>query len=95
MDRLLQRQKAIQKALAKRHLRNGHVILYEVSDPADPSRPYCLCRNPQTAQRESHTRERLLDLTTKTLAEIAAYKRATTVEKLGARVGQRCRVRSK
>jgi hypothetical protein len=26
MDRLLQRQKAIQKALAGRHLRNGHVI---------------------------------------------------------------------
>jgi len=49
---------------------------------------YCLCRNPQTAARESQTRQRLLDLTTKTLIEIAAYKRATTVEKLGARVGK-------
>jgi len=62
--------------------------IHEVSDPDDLSRRYCLCRNPQTAQRESQTRQRLLDLTTKTLAEIAAYKRATTVEKLGARVGK-------
>jgi hypothetical protein len=62
--------------------------LHEVSDPDDPTRRYCLCRNPQTAVRESQTRQRLLDLTTKGLAEIAAYKRATTVEKLGARVGK-------
>jgi transposase len=59
-----------------------------VSDPADPTRRYCLCRNPQTAQRESQTRQRLLDLTTTALADIAAYKRATTAEKLGARVGK-------
>ena len=62
--------------------------LHEVSDPDDPTRRYCLCRNPQTAERESQTRQRLLDLTTTALAEIAAYKRATTVEKLGARVGK-------
>jgi len=62
--------------------------IQEVSDPAEPSRRYCLCRNPQTAQRESATRQRLLDLTATALAGIAAYKRATTVEKLGARVGK-------
>ncbi|WPL17512.1 Transposase [Thiorhodovibrio winogradskyi] len=62
--------------------------IHEVSDPDEPTRRYCLCRNPQTAVRESQTRQRLLDLTTKTLTEIAAYKRATTVEKLGARVGK-------
>jgi transposase len=62
--------------------------IHEVSDPAEPTRRYCLCRNPQTAQRESATRQRLLDLTATALAEIAAYKRATTVEKLGARVGK-------
>ena len=62
--------------------------IHEVTDPADPSRRYCLCRNPQTAQRESETRQRLLDLTATALAEIGAYKRATTVEKLGARVGK-------
>jgi hypothetical protein len=62
--------------------------IHEVTDPAEPTRRYCLCRNPQTAQRESETRQRLLDLTTAALAEIGAYKRATTVEKLGARVGK-------
>ena len=62
--------------------------IHEVSDPADPKRRYCLCRNPQTAERESQTRQRLLDLTTTALTDIAAYKRATTVEKLGARVGK-------
>jgi transposase len=62
--------------------------IHEVTDPADPACRYCLCRNPQTAQRETKTRQRLLDLTTTALAEITAYKRATTVEKLGARVGK-------
>jgi hypothetical protein len=62
--------------------------IHEVTDPADPTRRYCLCRNPQTAQRESQTRQRLLDFTTTALADIAAYQRATTVEKLGARVGK-------
>jgi hypothetical protein len=62
--------------------------IHEVTDPAEPSRRYCLCRNPQTARRESETRQRLLDLTATALAEIGAYKRATTVEKLGARVGK-------
>jgi len=62
--------------------------IHEVTDPANPTRRYCLCRNPRTAQRESQTRQRLLDLTATALTEIAAYKRATTVEKLGARVGK-------
>ncbi len=62
--------------------------IHEVTDPADPSRRYCLCRNPLTAQRESDTRQRLLALTETALDAIAAYKRKTTVEKLGARVGK-------
>jgi len=62
--------------------------IHEVTDPANPSRRYCLCRNPATARRESGTRQRLLDLTTTALQDIAAYKRKTTVEKLGARVGK-------
>lgn len=62
--------------------------IHEVCDPADPTRRYCLCRNPQTAQRETATRQRLLDLTTTALTKIGAYQRATTVEKLGARVGK-------
>lgn len=62
--------------------------IHEVADPDDPARRYCLCRNPLTAQREGKTRERLLALTTTALDNIAAYQRATTVEKLGARVGK-------
>ncbi|MEJ2151072.1 MAG: IS1634 family transposase, partial [Chloroflexota bacterium] len=62
--------------------------IHEVSAPGDPTRRYCLCRNPQTAQRESATRQRLLDITATALAEIAAYRRPTTVAQLGARVGK-------
>ncbi len=62
--------------------------IHEVTDPSNPSRRYCLCRNPLTAQRESDTRQRLLDLTATALEDIAAYQRKTTVEKLGARVGK-------
>jgi len=62
--------------------------IHEVTDPSQPSRRYCLCRNPITAQRESDTRQRLLELTATALQGIAAYKRKTTVEKLGARVGK-------
>ncbi|HCS89770.1 MAG: transposase [Thiohalocapsa sp. PB-PSB1] len=62
--------------------------IYEVTDPVEPRRRYCLCRNPQAAQREHETRGRLLRLTTDALAKIAAYKRAATVETLGARVGR-------
>ena len=62
--------------------------IHELTDPSNPSRRYCLCRNPITAQRESETRQRLLDLTTTALQGIAAYQRKTTVENLGARVGK-------
>jgi hypothetical protein len=62
--------------------------IHEITDPANPSRRYCLCRNPITAQRESDTRQRLLALTATSLEKIAAYQRKTTVEKLGARVGK-------
>ena len=62
--------------------------IHEVIDPDNPHRRYCLCRNPVTAQRETHTRERLLALTREGLQKIAAYKRKTTVENLGARIGK-------
>jgi len=60
----------------------------EVFDPQAPEKRYCLCRNESTAIRESKTRERLIDLTIQGLQLIADYKRKTTVEKLGARVGK-------
>ena len=61
---------------------------HEVIDPAHPNRRYCLCRNPVTAERETQTRQRLLELTETQLKHIAGYKQKTTVEKLGARVGK-------
>lgn len=60
----------------------------EVFDPENPKQRYCLCRNESTAIRESRTRERLLELTNEGLQFIADYKRRTSVEKLGARVGK-------
>ncbi|MEE9395614.1 MAG: IS1634 family transposase [Methylococcales bacterium] len=57
-------------------------------DPNKPGRRYCLCRNPVTAEPETQTRKRLLELTETQLQGIANYKQKTTVEKLGARVGK-------
>ena len=62
--------------------------IHEVIDPDAPHKRYCLCRNPQTAQREGATRERLLALTEAGLKQISHYPRKTTVEALGARVGK-------
>jgi transposase len=44
----------------------------EVLDPDNPKKRYCLCRNPQTAQRETQTRQNLLELTRQKLEAIAA-----------------------
>lgn len=60
----------------------------EVIDPEDPTRRYELCRNPLTAQRETRTRQSLLDVTRKALDKIAHAKRKSTREKIGARVGR-------
>jgi transposase len=43
----------------------------EVLDPEDLKRRYCLCRNPETAKRETHTRQNLLELTRQKLEAIA------------------------
>jgi hypothetical protein len=59
-----------------------------VTDPQDPKQRYCLCRNPETATRETRTRQRLLDLTKERLAKIAQRKRKAEAEKIGAQVGQ-------
>jgi transposase len=60
----------------------------EVIDPQDPRRRYALCRNPHSAQRETSTRQRLLDLTQAGLDKIAHAKRSSTAEKIGSRVGR-------
>ena len=43
----------------------------EVIDPDQPRKRYCLCRNPETAKRETQTRQELLELTRQELAAIA------------------------
>ena len=60
----------------------------EVTDSADISLRYCLCRNPETARRETHTRQRLLDLTVAEMETIAASPRKSTPAKIGSRVGK-------
>lgn len=64
----------------------------EVIDPDNPGKRYCLCRNPETAQRETQTRRRLLELTRQELEKIAAVKRRNQnqalPERIGAQVGR-------
>ena len=43
----------------------------EALDPDQPGKRYCLCRNPETAKRETQTRKELLELTRQQLAAIA------------------------
>ncbi len=62
--------------------------IVEVFDPERPGQRYCLCRNPQTAQRETTTRQALLSRTAAALNQIAAAKRRTTVERIAVRVGK-------
>lgn len=62
--------------------------IVEIIDPDDNELRYCLCKNPVTRQNETATRMRLLELTKSALTNIASYKKKTTIEKLGARVGK-------
>jgi hypothetical protein len=62
--------------------------IHEVTDPAHPTRRYCLCRNPQPATRRPRSASTRRasgwpELATNALAGIAAYRRATTVERDG------------
>jgi len=43
----------------------------EALDPEDPKKRYCLCRNPETAKRETQTRQNLLELTRQKLEALA------------------------
>jgi transposase len=62
--------------------------IVEVNDLETPEIRYCLCKNPQSAAKETATRKRLLELSENALQEIADYKRKCTVEVLGSRVGR-------
>jgi transposase len=60
----------------------------EVIDPDDPRRRYCLCRNPETARRETQTRKALLEATRQQLDKSASSKRKAKAERIGSRVGR-------
>jgi transposase len=60
----------------------------EIVDPDDPKRRYCLCKNPESAKRETQTRNALLAKTTEGLEKIAKSKRKATMEQISARVGK-------
>ena len=62
--------------------------IHEVIDDKNPSKRYCLCKNPLSANRDRESRNRLINLTTQELSKIADYKQATTVEILGSRIGK-------
>lgn len=69
--------------------------IVEITDPEDPARRYCLCRNPRTAGRETTTRSELLERTRSELERIAATalksqqsKHPASDELIGARVGK-------
>jgi hypothetical protein len=60
----------------------------EVLDPDRPGRRYELCRNPQSAHRETATRQSLLDCTRNALDRMAGAKRRATAANIGSRVGR-------
>lgn len=60
----------------------------EVVDPKDPSVRYCLCRNPQSAERETKTRQALMERTGKALDQIASRKKRAAAQRIGAQVGK-------
>jgi transposase len=62
--------------------------IVEVIDPDHSLQRYCLCRNPQTAHRETTTRQRLLDRTQAALKKIAERKKKTSPTRLAAQVGK-------
>jgi transposase len=60
----------------------------EVIDPEEPARRYCLCRNSESAKRETKTRNELLQKAKEGLEKIANSKRKATVQQISARVGK-------
>lgn len=62
--------------------------IVEVTDPTDPQKRYCLCRNSVRAEKDLATRKAILQKTKEKIEAIAAYKNSTTVEILGARIGK-------
>jgi len=62
--------------------------IVEVADSDNPKIRYCLCKNPLSAERETMTREALLNKTRDELEKIAKSPRKNTAETIGVRVGK-------
>jgi transposase len=62
--------------------------IVEIIDPDNTERRYCLCRNPESAKRETQTRNALLAKTKEGLEKISSSKRKATIEQISARVGK-------
>ncbi len=60
----------------------------EVYDPDQPAVRYLLCRNPVTAQKETRTRQALIEKTSKDLQRVANSRKKRTAAALGAAVGK-------
>ncbi len=60
----------------------------EVVDPENPKLRYCLCRNPNTADREGKTRQSLIATTRKSLDKIVNRSRRGSQDKIAAQVGK-------
>jgi transposase len=81
----------IQKLVSKEIVQLGlfdDMRISEVVDPEVPELRYCLCKNPETAKRETKTRETLLNKTIEELTKVQASKRKNTDDKISARVGK-------
>ena len=62
--------------------------IVEITDPEEPGRRYCLCRNPHNAAKETATRNALLERTRAGLEKIAGGKRKRKAEAIGSQVGK-------
>lgn len=62
--------------------------IIEIIDPDNPERRYCLCKNLESAKRETQTRNALLEIAKEGLEKIASSKRKATIEQISARVGK-------
>jgi len=60
----------------------------EVVDPSDKAIRYCLCRNPESARRETGTRDALMKRTAQVLNRIASRKKRASPQRIGAQVGK-------
>ena len=62
--------------------------IIEITDPEKPAHRYCLCRNPHSAERETTTRNALLERTERELRKLSERKKQAAAERLGAQVGK-------